>query len=417
MAKIFPFRAIRAPRDKVGLVASRSYINYTKSDLKSRLVGNPYTFLHVLNPDNSIGQASPRSRTARFLNIKKKLESFVEEGHLFKDDTPALYIYRQESKDFAFFGLICGISIDEYLSGKIKIHENTLTRKERLFKQYLDTTRFNAEPVLLTHKPMNVVNKIIDKYSKRFPDYDFRTTDTVRHQLWVIKAKTDIQLIQKSYSKLDALYLADGHHRSASSALLAKSDRRKKIPGIGQEMFMVLNVPEDQLRILAFDRVVKDLNGLTKENFLSILSEYFKIKEVHKENGFRPKKVHRFGIYIEGKWYRAILRKKYRVFESPVEELDVHLLGKRILEPILGIIDQKNDRRVSFIGGHEDVSEIERLVDKKKFKVGFSLFPVSTSQLKAIADANEVMPPKSTWIEPKLRSGLTIMDLNDSNDF
>lgn len=415
MAKIFPFRAIRAPRDKVGLVASRSYINYSKSGLKERLKGNPYTFLHVLNPDSSKGENAPRSRKERFLNIKDKLESFIEEEHLFKEDEPAIYIYHQEANNFSFYGLICGMAIDEYLEGKIKIHENTITRKERLFKQYLDSTRFNAEPVLLTHKPIRSVNKLIEKYSKRFPNYDFRTTDTVRHQLWVIKAKTDVELIQKAYANLDTLYLADGHHRSASSALLAKSDRRKKTPGIGSEMFMVLNVPEDQLRILSFDRLVKDLNGLSNEEFLEKLSLKFKIKKKNEEEGFRPRKAHRFGVYIEGQWYRAILRKKYRVFKSPVEELDVQILSQLILDPILGIKDQKNDRRIDFIGGHEDVKIVEKLVNKGKFKIGFSLFPVSTLQLKAIADANEVMPPKSTWIEPKLRSGLTIMDLNDEN--
>lgn len=412
MARIFPFQAIRAPRDKVGLVASRSYINYSRSDLKSRLNGNPYTFLHVLNPDFSKGEAAPRARKEKFSIIKQKLDSFIEDGHLFKEEKPAIYIYRQESKDFSFSGLICGIAVDDYLSGCIKIHEHTITRKENLFKQYLEVTRFNAEPVLLTHKPMSSVSRIISKYEKRFADYDFRTTDRVRHQLWVINANSDIDIITKAYSKLDVLYLADGHHRSASSALLAKSDRKKKLSGIGSEMFMVLNVPEDQLRILAFDRLVKDLNGLSCDDFLKILSEHFKIRKID-EKGFRPKKKHRFGIYMDGQWYRAILKKKYRQFNSPVEELDVHILSEMILHPILGIKDLKNDRRVEFIGGSEDVIRLEKKVNKGKFKVAFSLFPVSTFQLKAIADADQVMPPKSTWIEPKLRSGLTIMDLND----
>ena len=412
MAKIFPFKAIRAPRDKVGLVASRSYINYSRSDLKARLKGNPYTFLHVLNPTKKEEESTSRSRESKFLNIKKKLDHFVEEGHLFKDEKASLYIYRQESAEFSFSGLICGISVDDYLSGNIKIHEHTLTRKEKLFKQYLDITRFNAEPVLLTHKPIAVVNRIITKYIKRFPDYDFRTTDTVRHQLWVINSERDIQLIQEGYDKLEALYLADGHHRSASSALLAKSDRRKKIPGIGSKMFMVLNVPDNQLRILAFDRLVRDLNGLSEADFLEKLSLHFKVKKIE-QKGFRPKKVHRFGIYLNGQWYRASLRKKYREFKSPVEALDVHILSQFILDPILGINDLKNDRRIEFIGGNEDVFGLEKKVNKGAFKLAFSLLPVSTAQLKAVADAHEVMPPKSTWIEPKLRSGLTIMDLND----
>lgn len=415
MARVFPFKAIRAPRDKVGLVASRSYINYSKSGLKSRLAGNPYTFLHVLNPDKSKGTKAPRSRAGRFSEVKKHLEHFIDKGHLIKDENESIYIYRQESTKYSFNGLICGIAVDDYLKGNIKIHEQTLTRKENLFKQYLDVTRFNAEPVLLTHRPMPVVNRIINKYEKRFSDYDFRTTDQVRHQLWVISNPKDIEAIKNAYSRVDTVYLADGHHRSASSALLAKSDRRKKIEGIGSQMFMALNVPEDQLQILAFDRLVKDLNSMSSEEFLNKLSIHFKIKKVS-EKGFRPKKVHRFGIYMDGEWYRAILRKKYRIFSSPVEELDVHILSKLILDPILGIKDLKHDRRIDFIGGNEDVDKLVRRVDKGKFKVAFSLFPVSTSQLKSIADANEIMPPKSTWIEPKLRSGLTIMDLTDINE-
>jgi uncharacterized protein (DUF1015 family) len=412
MAIIFPFRAIRAPRDKVGLVASRSYINYSKSDLKARLNGNPYTFLHVLNPGFTKTQKLPRMRKERFEKIRLRLNSFIEDDHLFKDEKPAFYIYRQDKTEFSFSGLICGFAVDDYLTGKIKIHEHTITRKEQLFKQYLDITRFNAEPVLLTHPPIESVNKIIDKYEKGVPDYDFRTTDTVRHRLWVIERPNDIDRITRAYRKLDAVYLADGHHRSASSALLAKSDRRKNRSGIGSRMFMTLSVPEDQLRILAFDRLVKDLNGLTESEFLEKVAEKFDVEEL-KRSGFRPKYLHNFGIYINGKWYRAKLKDKYRDFKSATDDLDVQILTDFILEPVLGIKDQKHDRRIDFIGGHEDVEAIEKLVNKDKFKVGFSLLPISTIQLKAVADAGEVMPPKSTWIEPKLRSGLTIMDLND----
>jgi len=415
MANIFPFRAIRAPRDQVGLVASRSYINYSKSGLKSRLIGNPYTFLHVLNPGFTETQKLPRMRKDRFEKIKHRLESFIEQDHLFKEGKPAFYIYRQDKTGFSFSGLICGISVDDYLSGHVKIHEHTITRKEQLFKQYLDVTRFNAEPVLLTHPPIESVNKLIDKYEKEFPDYDFRTTDTVRHRLWVIDKPGDIERVVKAYAKLDAVYLADGHHRSASSALLAKSDRRKKRPGIGSKMFMVLNVPEDQLRILAFDRLVKDLNGFTEGEFLEKISGAFDIEEV-KELGFRPKYLHKFGIYLNGKWYRAILKDEFRDFKSATDDLDAQILTRFILDPVLGIKDQKKDRRIGFVGGHEDVETIEKMVDKGKYKIGFSLLPVSTAQLKAIADAGEIMPPKSTWIEPKLRSGLTIMDLNDVYD-
>jgi len=412
MAKIFPFRAIRAPRDKVGLVASRSYINYSKSDLKARLIGNPYTFLHVLNPGFTETQKLPRNRKERFEKIKLRLQSFQDANHLFKEEKPSFYIYRQDKTGFSFSGLICGFAADDYLNGKIKIHEHTLTRKEQLFKQYLDITRFNAEPVLLTHPPIGTIDKLIVKCEKNFPDYDFRTTDTIRHRLWVIDKQSDIDRIIRAYEKLDAVYLADGHHRSASSALLAKSDRRKKREGIGSKMFMALNVPENQLRILAFDRLVKDLNGLTEKGFLSSISEKFDIEEV-KGSGLRPKYLHRFGIYLNGKWYRARLRDEFRKFDSATDDLDAQILTDYILKPILGIKDQKNDRRIAFMGGHEDVEALKRSIDKGKFIVGFTLLPVSTAQLKAVADAGEIMPPKSTWIEPKLRSGLTIMDLND----
>jgi uncharacterized protein (DUF1015 family) len=194
--------------------------------------------------------------------------------------------------------------------------------------------------------------------------------------------------------------------------LLAKSDRRKKRKGLGSKKFMALNVPENQLRILAFDRLVKDLNGLSEDQFIKLVSDKFEIDEI-KGNGFRPKYLHKFGIYLNGKWYRARLKDEFRKFKSATDDLDAQILTKYILDPILGIKDQKSDRRIAFVGGHEDVEALERSIDKGKYKVGFSLYPVSTTQLKAVADAGEIMPPKSTWIEPKLRSGLTIMDLND----
>ena len=411
MASIFPFEAIRAHRDKVGLVASRSYINYSKRGLFDRLTGNPYTFLHVLNPGFSKEMKLPRSRKERFKKIRLRLQSFIEADYLFKDTKPSFYIYRQDAHGYTFNGLICGISVDDYLDGKIKIHEHTIARKEQLFKQYLDITRFNAEPVLLTHPKLDAVDKIIAKYARQFPDYDFSTTDTVRHQLWVIDNETDIKRITKSYKNLESIYLADGHHRSSSSALLALSDRRKKTGKKGSEVFMAMNVPENQLRILPFDRLVKDLNGLSDEKFLENVAEKFDI-ELIEGRGFRPSYAHKFGIYLSGQWYRAILKDKFRKFDSHVDELDAQILSHTILEPILGIKDPKKDRRLQFTGGHEDVKNIENLVNKKKFRVGFSLHPVSVEQIKAIADANEIMPPKSTWIEPKLRSGLTIMDLN-----
>jgi len=379
------------------------------------LIGNPYTFLHVLNPGFSSTMKLPRTRKERFEKIKLRLESFITDNHLFKEEKSAFYIYRQDKIGFSFSGLICGFAVDDYLSGKIKIHEHTITRKEQLFKQYLDITRFNAEPVLLTHPPIESVSKIISKYEIEFPDYDFRTTDTIRHRLWIIDKKPDIDRIINAYKKLDAVYLADGHHRSASSALLAKSDRRKKREGIGNKMFMTLNVPEDQLRILAFDRLVKDLNGLAPNRFLNRISEKFEIEKIDGP-GFRPKYLHKFGIYLNGNWYRASLKEEFKIINSATDDLDAQILTQHILEPILGIKDQKKDRRITFIGGHEDVDIVEKLVDKGKFKVGFSLYPVSTAQLKAVADAGEIMPPKSTWIEPKLRSGLTIMDLNDVYD-
>lgn len=414
MATIFPFRAIRAPRDKVGLVASRSYINYTKSDLKARLIGNPYTFLHVLNPGFSKTATLPRSRKERFEKIKLRLQSFMDQKHLFKEEKAVFYIYRQDRSHASFNGLICGISVDDYTSGHIKIHEQTLSRREQLFKQYLEMTRFNSEPVLLTHAPIEEVDAIIAKTETHFADYDFRTTDTVRHRLWVIHDEADIKAIQKAYKTLDSVYLADGHHRSASSVLLAQSDRKKNNFKIGSRMFMALNVAENQLRILAFDRMVKDLNGYSSLEILENIGLIFELKKV--ENGFRPDQLHVFGIYLEGQWYRAKLKTEYHIFDRATDALDTKILTKFILQPILGIENQKTDPRIGFIGGYDDVDALEKQMVKEKFKIGFSLCPVGVEQLKAVADAGEIMPPKSTWIEPKLRTGLTIMDLDDDSE-
>jgi uncharacterized protein (DUF1015 family) len=411
MADIYPFRAIRAPRDKVGLVASRSYINYSKADLRQRLSGNPYTFLHVLNPGFIAGIKLPRSRKERFQMIRESLNSFINANHLRKDEAPAFYVYRQDGPCASFSGIICGFSVDDYYSGCIKIHEQTLTRRELLFKQYLEITRFNAEPVLLTHPPLHSVDQQIVEIEKHFPDYDFRTTDTIRHRLWVIQNPAIMASIQEAYRTLDSVYVADGHHRSASSALLALSDRKKNKATTGSKMFMALNVPDNQLRIMAFDRLVQDVGNHSPEEFIEKLRYNFEVIPV--ASGFRPLRLHEFGMVLDGKWYHLKTHQNDDQLAHETDALDTKILTRLILKPILGIHNQKNDPRIAFEGGYEDVDHLTREMKKRKFRLGFTLFPVSIDQLKAVANAGEIMPPKSTWIEPKLRSGLTIMDLDE----
>lgn len=412
MADIIPFKAIRPAKDKVHLVATRSYVSYSPANLKRKLAENPYSFVHVINPEYSLNRRKLHG-SARYPLVREKYLEFIEEGILKPDEKAAFYLYRQIQPNDSFVGIIGGISVDDYEDGTIKIHEQTLTRRERLFKDYLDVCSFNAEPVLLTYPDDAGLKNVIEDVERREPDFDFSTTDKIRHQLWVIHDPTTTQTIHERFEPMKSIYIADGHHRSASSSLLSIERRNKNPQHTGREMYnylMACLIPESQLTIYDYNRVIKDLNGHTPESFLALLEDVFEITLLG--SATPPGKLHEFSMYLAGKWYSLGL-KNIPESDSPVENLDAKILYDLVLKPHLKIEDPKTDARIEFVSGKVGMDGLQLYADKKKMDLAFGLFPVTTTQLKAVADAQEIMPPKTTWIEPKLRSGLTIFGFDD----
>lgn len=417
MAKIIPFKGIRPSKDKVHLVASRSVDGYDKKELHEKLASNPYSFLHVISPDFKDGKRTKPGTPARLHKVKAQYLQFISEDVFIKDEEPSYYIYQQFKEGNAYTGIIGCSSIDDYFNGVIKIHEQTLTEREQKLKEYLEVCDFNAEPVLFSYPNDQVIDEITAKITLTDnPAYDFTTTDRVRHKLWVLNNTEQVKEIQERFSHIPAVYIADGHHRSASSALLGKS-RRESNPGYtGEEPFnFYLGVffPETQLKIFDFNRVVKDLNGMDSSAFLNRLNEKFIVSEKGPDE-YKPVQKHNFSMYLDGQWYSLDAKKEIVHNEQPVGSLDASILSEHILSPILNIQDLKTDKRIGFVSGIKGMKELKHQVDKWNFKVAFGLYPVEMKQLKHIADTNNIMPPKTTWVEPKMRSGLVIYSLANS---
>lgn len=414
MATIIPFKGIRPAKDKVHLVASRSVDGYNNAELKEKLKGNPFTFLHVINPDFSDGKRTKPGSEERLKKVKAKYTQFCKEEIFIQDETPHYYIYQQIKGGAVYTGIIGCSSIDDYFNGVIKIHEQTITSREEKLKQYLEVCDFNAEPVLFSYPNDKTIDEITIQQILAEPMYDYSTTDKVRHKLWVVNNKTVISTIQERFSKISAIYIADGHHRSASSALLGKSRRQANPNYTGQEaynFYLGVFFPETQLKIFDFNRVVKDLNGLSIETFILALKNKFLIEKKGQEI-YKPIRKHNFSMYLDGEWYSLDAKKEIIHNEEPVGSLDASILTAHILSPILNIHDLKTDTRIGFVSGIKGMKELKELVDNGKNKVAFGLFPVEMEQLKHIADTNNIMPPKTTWVEPKMRSGLVIYSLS-----
>jgi uncharacterized protein (DUF1015 family) len=414
MAVVSPFCAWRPPADKAHLVASRSFISYTQQDLIEKLKGNPFTFLHIINPEYENGTTYSTYKD-KVTAIRKKYEEFIGKGYLIHDTQPAFYIYRQQKKQNTYTGIIALTSIWDYFNGKIKKHEATLTKKEEKLKEYLKVTKINAEPVCLTYQYNEQINSVIQKAIQERPEYDFSTTDRVRHTLWLIQDKNDINRVVKGFEQTEALYIADGHHRSASSSLLGKELSEQNPHHTGKEgynYFMSLLIDDKQLKIFDFNRIVKDLNGKTPAEFLEALQLNFEI--IPQKQLIKPKSTHEITMYLRGAWYLIKPYKNIINTQDVVKSLDCDILSEYILNPILGIEDIKNDKRIDFINGEKGYDDMISKVDSGEYSVAFGLYPVTMEQLKAVADANAIMPPKSTWVEPKLRSGLTVFDISDN---
>ena len=398
MAIVRPFKAIRPTRDKANLVATRSYLSYSDETLKEKLEHNPFTFLHIINPNIK------KKGINKFNAVKAKFNDFKEAGFFITEDTETFYIYQQTNENQTFEGIIGATAVADYLNGNIKKHEHTITAREKMFESYLDTTGFNAEPVLLCHQKNTAITNLIQYYKVTRAEYEFATTDKTIHKLWLVNSTKDINIIINSFKSIDNLYIADGHHRSASSALLAQNSTKKNSP-----YFMSFLIDENQLNIINFNRLIKHTNGLTSDELIAEIEKSYTVIEKGR-SPYSPTLTDEISMYLRSTWY-SLIAQPTSIKQDCVSKLDPAILSNNILAPILNITDEKTDKNISFESGTTSLSIITSKIDSGEYEIAFILKPISISALKEVADNNRFMPPKSTYIEPKLRSGLTIYSL------
>ena len=405
MAKIIPFKAVRPTSDKVSLVTSRSYDEYSSAELASQLDFNPFSFLHILNPIYENQQKVGLEK--RFKLVAQKYKEFKSDDVFLKENNSVFYIYEIQAKNQNFTGIIAGTSIIDYQKNIIKKHEDTLQYRVEVFKDYLHQTGFNTEPVLLTYKDDVELSSWINFKKNQPRIYEFSTKKKEKHLLWKIEHQPEIEYIQNKFEEIGDLYIADGHHRTASAEMLFEQD--KKLGNENINYFMSFLIAESNVKIYEYNRIIRDLNNHSKTEFLELLSNSFWIKNKEQEL-WKPTKKFEFGMYLDNEFYSLTL-KDSNSFTSTLESLDAQILFEKVLQPILGITDLRNDERIDYIPGNQSITTIKEVVDEGEFEVGFMLFPTEISEIKALADNNLIMPPKSTYIEPKFRSGLVVYEI------
>lgn len=408
MSKIIPFKAVRPTPDKVALVTCRNYDDYSPAELASWLDFNPYSFLHVINPAYVHSQKITLDK--RFKGVSHKYQDFKNDGIFLEDEKASFFLYEIQTKSQSFTGIVCGTSIDDYKNNVIKKHEDTLQYRVELFKDYLHQTGFNTEPVLITYPDNAEINLWISNKKKEQPIYNFSTTNKEKHTLWKVISDEEIAWLSTQFEKIPELYIADGHHRSASAELL--HDQYLSEDNDNLNYFMSFLIAESNVKIYEFNRIIRDLNGHSKENFLEQLANHFIIKPKEQEL-WKPQSKFEFGMYLDGSFYALFYKVNDNIKnqDSILANLDAQILYDKVLQPILGIEDLRNDERIEYIPGKQSILTIKELVDEGEFEVGFMLFPSDISEIKALADNNLIMPPKSTYIEPKFRSGLMVYEL------
>lgn len=412
MAKIFPFPAVRPTRDKVNLIAARPYNSYTPDERASRLRDNPYSFLHIVNPGYKY-QKENTTEQERYTLVRNRYLEFKEEGYFIQDKQPSFYVYKiVDHNGHTTRGIIAALHIEEYENNIIKKHEDTLIEREKLFKEYMHTVGFSPEPVLITHPDNENLKELLSDIMKSRPEYEFSTTYRDTHYLWNIADPKLIDAVKEEFKTMDSLYIADGHHRTASAYELYKIKKEANEKHTGKEsynFFMSYLIPEKDLKIYGFNRLIKDLNGLSNEEFLIRLDAVFRIEDRGLEY-YKPTQNNHFSMYLNGRFYSLNLRKNIYTPKNALDALDAIILYHTVLNPILGIDDVRNDKRIAYAHGKNDMAYVQSMVDSGEFKVGFGLLPVTTEEIKNVADEGLTMPPKTTYIEPKLRNGITIYE-------
>lgn len=411
MADIIAFRAVRPTRDKVHLVATRPYYTYKKNVLKAKLQDNPFTFLHIINPEFGLREKTPSNSVERFELVKQAYHRFMDDGVLIQDAQPHVYLYRQTKDGKEFLGVVAGASVDEYRVNRIKKHEATLTAREEMFTEYLNIVGFNAEPVLLSYSdPGGKIEQLLQEKSQERPEYEYMTTDRIKHELWVLNNDESAEMIMRFHA-IPTTYIADGHHRSASSAgvrNLRNINGQKHYPN--ENFFLAFFLEENKLNILEFNRLIRKTN-LTLDEFIRALESDFVVTPLSEKR--KPAYKHQFSMCFDGKWFSLECRPHLYEMDHPVLTLDSDILTRAVLQPILGIQDLKSDQNIEFVPGTETLEKLEKRIQKGDYRIAFCLYPIEMKEVKAVADQDLIMPPKSTWVEPKLRSGLTIYTIDE----
>ena len=415
MATIKPFRGIRPPKDLVEQVVSRPYDVLNSEEARKEAEGNEKSLYHIIKPEIDFPVGTDEHDPKVYDKAAENFKMFQEKGWLVQDEKECYYVYAQTMNGKTQYGLVVGAYVPDYMNGLIKKHELTRRDKEEDRMKHVRVNNANIEPVFFAYPENDALDKIVSKYTSRKPEYDFvAPLDGFGHTFWVIDEDEDISMITAEFAKMSALYIADGHHRSAAAALVGVEKAKQNPNHRGDEeynYFMTVCFPAEQLTIIDYNRVVKDLNGLTDEAFLEKLSANFDVKEMGEEI-YKPSGLHNFSLYLSGKWYSLTAKEGTYDDNDPIGVLDVTISSNLILDEILGIKDLRSDKRIDFVGGIRGLGELKRRVDSGEMKVALALYPVTMKQLMDIADTGNIMPPKTTWFEPKLRSGLVIHKLD-----
>ncbi|WP_315293077.1 DUF1015 domain-containing protein [Hoylesella loescheii] len=417
MATIRPFKGIRPPKELVEKVESRPYDVLSSEEARAEAGDNEMSLYHIIKPEIDFSPETSEYDPKVYEQAARNFKKFQDKGWLVQDEKPAYYIYAQTMNGKTQYGLVVGAFVDDYLNGTIKKHELTRKDKEEDRMKHVRVNDANIEPVFFAYPDNKVLDELINKYVKNSaPEYDFiAPIDGFEHQFWVIADANDIDVITKEFAKMPALYIADGHHRSAAAALVGAEKAKNNPNHKGDEeynYFMAVCFQASQLTILDYNRVVKDLNGLTSAQFLDKVAQNFDVQKMGKEM-YHPTGLHNFSLYLDGEWYSLTAKKGTYNDADPIGVLDVDISSRLILDEILGIKDLRTDKRIDFVGGIRGLNELKERVDSGEMKMALALYPVSMKQIMDIADSGKIMPPKATWFEPKLRSGLVIHKLSD----
>lgn len=414
MVKIRPFKGIRPPKELVEEVASRPYDVLNSEEARAEAAGNEKSLYHIIKPEIDFPKGTDEHDPRVYEKAAENFRMFQEKGWLVQDEKACYYVYAQTMDGKTQYGLVVGAYVPDYMNGNIKKHELTRRDKEEDRMKHVRVNNANIEPVFFAYPENAELDAIVKKYVAHKPEYDFIAPgDGFGHTFWVIDAEEDIEAITRAFEKIPAMYIADGHHRSAAAALVGAEKARQNPNHKGDEeynYFMAVCFPANQLTIIDYNRVVKDLNGLTPQAFIEALRKHFEVEEKGAEI-YKPQALHNFSLYVGGKWYSLTAKPDTYDDNDPIGVLDVTISSRLILDEILGIKDLRSDKRIDFVGGIRGLGELKKRVDSGEMQMALALYPVSMKQLMDIADTGNIMPPKTTWFEPKLRSGLVVHKL------